>query len=106
LDGKKTWKIQGSATKIRGHIALIRSGSGTVVGVCDLLDCVGPLTLKQMKEATPKHQIGVDQLQDLPYGNRTYAWVIGNARKLPKPASYRHPPGAVIWVRLLKEYKP
>jgi hypothetical protein len=28
LEGKKTWEIRGSNTKIRGPIALIKSGSG------------------------------------------------------------------------------
>ena len=40
LDGKKTWEIRGSATKIRGRIALVQSGSGTVVGICELVDCI------------------------------------------------------------------
>ena len=43
LSGKKTWELRGSATKIRGRIALVASGSGTVVGTCDLVDVRGPL---------------------------------------------------------------
>ena len=31
LSGKKTWEIRGSNTRIRGEIALIKSGSGTIV---------------------------------------------------------------------------
>ena len=44
LEGKKTWEIRGSATKRRGRIALVASGTGTVVGTCDLVDVVGPLS--------------------------------------------------------------
>jgi len=34
LEGKKTWEIRGANTKLRGPIALIKSGSGKVVGTC------------------------------------------------------------------------
>jgi hypothetical protein len=43
LDGKKSWEIRGSRTGIRETIGLIASWSGTVVGLCDLVDCTGPL---------------------------------------------------------------
>ena len=44
LGGKKYWEIRGSRTSVRETIALVPSGSGTVIGVCDVVDCVGPLT--------------------------------------------------------------
>ena len=49
LDGEKTWEIRGSRTKVRGQIGLIASGSGTVIGVGDLMDCVGPLTNSEFR---------------------------------------------------------
>jgi hypothetical protein len=45
----KTWEIRGKATKIRGRIALIRSGSGLIVGTCELVDVIGPLSMKEFK---------------------------------------------------------
>ena len=36
----------------------------------------------------------------LGYYRQTYAWVVQNARRLERPVAYRHPSGAVIWVRL------
>jgi hypothetical protein len=33
LEGSKTWEIHGTATGNRGRIALIQSGTGTVIGV-------------------------------------------------------------------------
>jgi len=36
VDGKKTWEIRGSATKVRSRIAIIVAGTGTVVGTCKL----------------------------------------------------------------------
>lgn len=52
LSGGKTWEIRGSATRVRGLIALIESGSGTVVGVAELTGRVGPLTLEEFHRAT------------------------------------------------------
>ena len=52
LAGTKTWEIRGSATKRRGRIALIQSKSGLVVGTCDLVDVVGPLSLKKLRSAS------------------------------------------------------
>ena len=37
LDGLKTWEIRRSATMIRGPVALIMGGSGTIVGTCGLV---------------------------------------------------------------------
>jgi hypothetical protein len=42
VDGKKTWEIRGSATKVRGPLALIKGGSGTIVGTCTLSDVIAP----------------------------------------------------------------
>ena len=78
VDGVKTWELRGSATRIRGAIALIEAGTGTIVGTARL--------------------VGVEE-GDLPYA-QTYAWVLRGARRLPSPVPYDHPSGAVIWVRL------
>lgn len=47
LNGSKTWEIRGRRAKKCEQIALIQKGSGTVVGVADLVDAVGPLTRSQ-----------------------------------------------------------
>lgn len=96
LDGTKTWEIRGRVTKVREPIALIQSKSGLVVGTCDLVDCVGPLSLAEYKRNASKARVPPT---GLPYPT-TYAWVLKNARRLPKPVPYRHPSGAVIWVTL------
>jgi hypothetical protein len=100
LTGEKVWEIRGSNTKIRGTIALIKSGSGSVVGLCDLKDVVGPLSLSKFRRSKSFHAIPSNQLKNgLPYQN-TYAWVLDNTICLRKPVSFRHPRGAVIWVNL------
>jgi hypothetical protein len=96
LSGIKTWEIRGSRTAHRGRIALIESKSGTVVGTCEVVDAVGPLSLAELRR-NARHS-GYHP-SALPY-RRTYAWVLRNARRLSKAVPYHHPSGAVIWVRL------
>lgn len=100
LSGHKIWEIRGSRTNVRGTIALIRSGTGKIYGVCELVDVVGPLTLSEMYESATKHCGLVDEMNEgLPYP-KTYAWVLNNVRALAEPLPYKHPPGAIIWVKL------
>ena len=99
LDGKKCWEIRGSATTVRGTIGLVPSGSGTIVGVCDLVNCIGPLTAEQFRKNASKAGIRPSEAK-LGWYRQTYAWVMAKPRRLSRPVPYRHPPGAVIWVRL------
>lgn len=96
LEGKKTWEIRGSKTNIRGQIELIQSGSGLVVGSCEIIDCK-ELTLDDYKNNTDKHNI--KNIEALPY-KKTYAWVVFNAKKYETARKYKHPKGAIIWVNL------
>ena len=79
IDGKKTWEIRGSRTSVRGPIALIASRSGTVVGVCDLVDCVGPLKAAEFRRNAGKAGLRPTEAT-LGYYRRTYAWVVKNAQ--------------------------
>jgi hypothetical protein len=101
LSGRKSWELRGSSTSIRGRIALIRSGSGQVVGFCDLVGVVGPLTLQDLRGWIQKHRVPNSLLKGRPPYKKTFAWVLENARRLRLPVPYTHPSGAVIWVRLL-----
>ena len=70
LDDVKSWEIRGSNPKVRGEIALIQSGTKTVVGVAELVDS-RPLSLEDYLEAEPFHCIRSNG--DLPYP-QTFAW--------------------------------
>ena len=100
LQGKKTWEIRGSNTKIRGRIALIRKGSGTIVGTCDLVDVIGPLPRSTLKESISKHGLDPKVYEVKPPYPKTYAWVLENATRLNEEVPYRHPKGSVTWVNL------
>jgi hypothetical protein len=101
LDGLKTWELRGSATKVRGPVALIEGGSGKVVGTCEITEVVGPLAVKDLRANADKlNARPSDFSEPLYYGNKTHAWVLSNVERLKKPVSYKHPSGAVIWVNL------
>ena len=97
LARKKTWEIRGSNTKKRGQIALIESGSGWIVGTCEIVDSylVTPDLLKHNKDKTRLTELG--GYFRLSY-SRPHAWVIKSAKRID-PVKYDHPQGAVIWVK-------
>jgi hypothetical protein len=100
LEGSKTWEIRGTRTGKRGRIALIQSGTGTVIGVAELVDALGPLTLSDLVANASKAGFDKrDRVLNLPY-QRTFAWVLQRPHRLRQPVPYAHPYGAVIWVSL------
>lgn len=96
LNGDKVWEIRGIKTKTRGKIELIQSGSGLVVGCCEIVDCI-EITLQNYKQNVNKHCVA--NTDALPYKN-TYAWVLKNPKRYEQPRKYKHPNGAIIWVNL------
>ena len=98
--GRKTWEIRSSATKERGRIALIESGSGTIVSSADLVEVMSPLRLSELSRYETKARFRSDEpIAKLPY-KKTYAWVLKSVKRLRRPVPYEHPRGAVIWIRL------
>ncbi|BAZ93750.1 uncharacterized protein FOKN1_1352 [Thiohalobacter thiocyanaticus] len=100
LEGEKIWEMRSSRTATRGWIALIRKGSGTVVGVTRIVDVLGPLSLDERLAALDKHRIDEAQLRSGEVEKWVYAWVLEEAQPLPRPVAYQHRSGAVIWVTL------
>ena len=99
LAGTKTWEIRSRSTNVRGTIGLIRSKSGEVVGTCDLVDVIGPLRYGEFRDNARKWG---GKASDVERGDHLmhYAWVLRNARPFRTPVPYRHPSGAITWVRL------
>jgi ASCH domain len=101
LLGEKTWEMRKTACHHRGRIALIRKGSGRIVGTADVIDSFQSLdTTEAYARAEPQHRIQPSR-QELAFsdGWRT-PWVLANAHTLGAPVPYKHPSGAVIWVNL------
>ena len=104
LCGQKTWEIRGSNTSRRGRIALIRGGSGLVVGSCDLISVHGPLSIEEIAASIDKHCAPLDQLDAITARyKKVFAWELADVTRLDPPVPYQHPSGAVIWVRLPDE---
>ena len=99
LSGKKTWEIRGSRTAIRGTVGLIESGSGKVVGLCEVVDCIGPLSANKFRVNCARAGMRPSQAT-LGWYRNTYAWVLAKPQRLDWPVPYKHPMGAVIWVTL------
>ena len=96
LANEKPWEVRGSNTNIRETIGLIESGSGLVVGECELVDSI-KLDWDVFEKNIDKHC--VSSRENVPY-DTPYAWVNKNAKRYDKPIPYKHPQGAVIWVKL------
>ena len=96
LDGIKAWEIRGTSTKKRGKIELIQSGTGLVVGTCDLVDCI-KINVDILENTYDKHCI--KNIEMVKY-KEIYAWVISNPKRYKVPKPYNHPKGAIIWVKL------
>lgn len=101
LSGEKIWEMRSQHCSFRGRLALIRKGSGTVVGVADLVDSIGPLDSIAWRAHRDKHCIPLARQAETSGWN--VAWVLRSVRRLVQPVSYAHPSGAVIWVNLSDE---
>jgi hypothetical protein len=98
LAGEKTWEIRGSNTAVRGRVGLIESGTGTVVGECDIVASIPQNTPSLIRHCL-KHRISRGDCYNVRYAS-PHAWVLENAVRYETPVPYDHPQGAVIWVKL------
>jgi hypothetical protein len=101
MGGEKIWEIRGRSTHIRGPILIVKSGTGQLFGTADLVRVLGPLELEDLVDAPeiPRQEREEFLNSGLPYA-KTYAYVFSNPRRFTTPIPYRHPSGAVTWVRL------
>ena len=100
LSGKKSWEMRSKRTHVRGEIALIRAGSGLVVGTAELADCLPALQEDELRDSSKFHQMPAHMLAEVIARAWTTPWVLRNVRQLPEPVRYEHPSGAVTWVGL------
>jgi hypothetical protein len=99
MAGRKTWEMRSRRTTRRGPVALVRKGSGQIVAVATVADCLPPLSPTQMAASFQKHRIPQAMIETASYKWFT-PWVLSDVRVLQQPVSYRHPSGAVTWVDL------
>jgi hypothetical protein len=99
LRGEKTWEMRSRSTSVRGEIALIAKGTGTIVGFARLIDSLTPLTPDEMRSHFSKHRIPPEMVSQAGYRWFT-PWVLADVRPLERAIPYQHPYGAVTWVNL------
>lgn len=99
LAGVKTWEIRSKFTKKTGPVALIRSGSGTVVATANLSEVI-KLTAEYAYKNLGKMNIKSMPIERANYYEGKYAWVLQDVIKFKTPVPYKHPSGAVTWVTL------
>lgn len=97
LDGLKFWEMRTTKTKIRGEIALIKKGTGQIVGITELVDALDAMPLELLIEEFDKHKVDYIEHPELQKWNTP--WVLKNTRRI-EPVPYTHKRGAVIWVNL------
>jgi hypothetical protein len=100
LNGQKDWEMRAKPTEHRGWFALIWKGMGAVYGVARLVDVGSPLDVAQMTASFDRHRIPKETILTGEVANWTTPWMLADVIRLPKPVSYKHPSGAVTWVRL------
>jgi hypothetical protein len=99
LSGEKVWEMRSRATSVRGEIALIAKGTGTIVGYARLIDCLPALRPEQMPSHFAKHSIPPEMTRSPGFKWFT-PWVLADVRRAERPVPYHHPSGAVTWVNL------
>ena len=96
VEGKKTWELRKTKTSIRGKIALLQGGY--IRGYANLVDCIGPIPLERLREASHLHQVPIERFTE-GYSYK-YAWKLINVESVDPPEKYDHPRGAQQWVNL------
>lgn len=100
LRGEKTWEMRSRHTHLRGAVALIRKGSGAVVGVTHVVGCQGPLSVQELEASGVRHRVPMAEFLSGRASAWNIAWVLADTVAIEAPVPYRHPHGAVVWVDL------
>jgi hypothetical protein len=99
LDGEKDWEMRSRGTAVRGQVALIEKGTGTVVGLATVVDSLPALSIDQVQSHFARHRVPGAMVRRPGFKWFT-PWVLADVRRLGTPVPYRHPLGAVTWVNL------
>ncbi len=103
VDGKKTWEIRKSPTRVRGPIGII--SRGRLIGEVELVDVLGPFSVTELKAHEAKHKAG-DFLEAYAQGRPLWAWVLKNPRRYETPLPVPPRKGRMLWVDLSEVLPP
>ncbi|MDB5963472.1 MAG: hypothetical protein JWP59_4766 [Massilia sp.] len=100
LTGTKTWEMRTTPAPRRGRIALIRKGTGLVVGTAELVDSLAPLDAASLAASRDRHRIPAGLDSEVIAAGWLHPWVLHDVRVLAQPVPAGQKPGQVIWVPL------
>ena len=101
LSGLKTWELRGGKTLKRGRIGIALAGTGTLLGEVTLAGAKLLVDWQQdLRQNVDKHRV-ID-LKTLSGYKKIWAWELANPKLYDQPVEYKHPKGAVTWVKLSK----
>ena len=84
---------------MRGTIGIIKSGSKEVVGEVDITGCF-EIPRDQFNLYYDQHLVpDVDHIPQ----KRIWAWQLSRPVRYAVPVRYKHPRGAIIWVKLVAD---
>lgn len=99
VNGKKTIEIRGNNTQKQNEtIYLLESGTHRVVATA-IISSTYPISCSDWAEERDKHRVDISYT-DLKKRYKTpYAWVLSKIKPIEDIWYYKHPQGAVIWVK-------
>lgn len=99
VSGKKTIEIRGNNTQRQNEtIYLLESGTHRVVATA-IISSTYPISCSDWAEERDKHCVDISYT-DLKKRYKTpYAWVLSKIKLIKDIWYYKHPQGAVIWVK-------
>ena len=103
VDGKKTWEIRKSPTRVRGRIGIV--SRGRLIGEVELVDVLGPFSVETLKAHEDKHKAG-DFLEAYAQARPLWAWVLKNPRRYETPLPVPPRKGRMLWVDLAEVSPP
>jgi predicted transcriptional regulator len=102
VQGKKTWELRKTKTRIRERIGIIACGTSTIVGTAEIVDCCEVKDAETLWANRDKHGVTSKQaIRDAFAQGYRFAWVLRGARELAMPVAYKHPRGAQMFVSSL-----
>jgi hypothetical protein len=101
LSGEKTMELRSKVNRQAGAIALIQKGSGQIFGVAEIGESVGPMEFSEFAARANEHAaVEAERLREVYDSGYTIGWRLRNVKRLQRPVTYTHKPGAVTWATL------
>ena len=99
VSGKKVIEIRGSDTKRQNEtIYLLESGTGRVRAKCRI-SATYPISCSDWSEERERHCLDISYSELKKRYKNPHAWMLEDVEPIEMKLYYKHPKGAVIWVK-------